>query len=772
MIGEDVLRGINDLFRRRVPQILGVYLAAGWAMLEFTDWLVNRYALSPHLIDLGLVAWALMIPTVLILAYYHGAPGRDRWTRVETIGVPLNVLVAAIVLVVVFAGRELGAVTRSVTVEDETGATVEREIPKSEFRKSLAILHFDNATEDDSLDWLQYGIPLALQFDLSQDYFIDFRYHPHFSQRLKEEGYADGTGVPLTLKRDIAEHLHMDHFVTGTLKRADGALRVDLTLYNTRSGKPIGEHSYALSDPLELTDRISVQLKQDLGIPEQHVEEAEDLPVAELLTTSPDAFRSFVEAYREAYVEGDWAGAVPPLEAAVSTDPGFAAAHLERFQAYTLINDIAKGTEALETAMRQLYRLPERIGLVVKTQYYWLVKQDIEKAKATAAMHTELLPEDAAAHVQLATFHQLQREYDRAVAGYMRALDLDPGQVELLLRIAELHRGSGDLDSALAYHRRYTDESPRDPRGFTALGDLYRLMGDHAQAREAYERALLLEGDHVPALVRLARLEVNLGQFPAAERHFQEALEASTTAAQRALVFEGLMTYERRRGHPNRAIEHMHSRWSELEASQPPFAVLQFKLGELGLYVLAGRAQAARDSLEAIGARLSPPFDVLTAFGEASIYLEMEEPDSLESALPGLTNLIERLGLESQLRGLAVFAEGQVYEWRGACDQAVINYERALEIQPESRGFHIALGRCYRKLDQLRRAEEHLLRYLEVVPYHPEARYELALVYQGFGKLEEALDHLGVALEVWSDAEPGFEPAREAREKMRELGGT
>jgi tetratricopeptide (TPR) repeat protein len=522
VIGEGSMTSVSDLFRRRVPQILGVYLAAGWGMLEFTDWVVNRYSLSPHLIDLSLVAWALMIPTVLILAYFHGAPGRDRWTRVEKIGIPVNVLVAATVLVVMFAGRELGPVTRSVTVEDETGATVEREIPKSEFRKSLAIFHFDNATQDDSLDWLQYGIPLALQFDLSQDYFIDFRYHPHFSQRLKEEGYGDGTGVPLTLRRDIAEHFHMDHFVTGTLNRRDGALQVDVTLYNTHSGKPIGQHSYPLSDPLNLTDRISLQIKQDLGIPESHIEEAEDLPVAELMTTARDAFRSFVEAYGAAYVEGDWA---------VSTDPGFAAAHLERFQAYTLINESDKGLQALETAMRQLYRLPERIRLGVKTQYYWLVKQDIEKAKATAAMHTELLPEDAAAHVQLATFHQLQREYDRAIAGYTRALELDPGQVELLLRIAEIYRESGDLEAALKYYRRYTEESPRDPRGFTALGDLYRLMGDHAGAREAYERALLLEGEHVPALVHLARLEVNVGEFPAAERHLQEALDDRRTAS-------------------------------------------------------------------------------------------------------------------------------------------------------------------------------------------------------------------------------------------------
>ena len=32
----------QDLMTRRVPHILGIYLAAGWAVLQFIDWVVNR----------------------------------------------------------------------------------------------------------------------------------------------------------------------------------------------------------------------------------------------------------------------------------------------------------------------------------------------------------------------------------------------------------------------------------------------------------------------------------------------------------------------------------------------------------------------------------------------------------------------------------------------------------------------------------------------------------------------------------------------------------
>jgi len=73
--------------RRRVPHIVGAYFAGGWILLEFTDWAVGRWILSPHITDFVVTAWLFMIPAVALLAWTHGAPGRDRWTRVEIIGV-------------------------------------------------------------------------------------------------------------------------------------------------------------------------------------------------------------------------------------------------------------------------------------------------------------------------------------------------------------------------------------------------------------------------------------------------------------------------------------------------------------------------------------------------------------------------------------------------------------------------------------------------------------------------------------------------------------
>jgi len=38
---------MRKLLHRRVPQIVGAYFAGGWIVLEFTDWAVSQYTLSP-----------------------------------------------------------------------------------------------------------------------------------------------------------------------------------------------------------------------------------------------------------------------------------------------------------------------------------------------------------------------------------------------------------------------------------------------------------------------------------------------------------------------------------------------------------------------------------------------------------------------------------------------------------------------------------------------------------------------------------------------------
>ena len=91
----------KKILDRRVPQILGSYFIGATTLLFFIDWLAAKYDFSDYYTSLGLFGLICIVPSVIILAYFHGAPGKDEWTKVEKYGIPINIFFIAIAL---FAG--------------------------------------------------------------------------------------------------------------------------------------------------------------------------------------------------------------------------------------------------------------------------------------------------------------------------------------------------------------------------------------------------------------------------------------------------------------------------------------------------------------------------------------------------------------------------------------------------------------------------------------------------------------------------------------------
>ena len=90
----------KELIHRRIPQIIGSYLIAGTSLILFVDWLVNRYSLPEYYTTLSLFGIITIIPSVFIIAYFHGAPGKDEWNKIEKIGIPVNIIFIFFVLLI------------------------------------------------------------------------------------------------------------------------------------------------------------------------------------------------------------------------------------------------------------------------------------------------------------------------------------------------------------------------------------------------------------------------------------------------------------------------------------------------------------------------------------------------------------------------------------------------------------------------------------------------------------------------------------------------
>ena len=83
---------IKTLLERRVPQIIGSYFITGTTLVFFIQYLVDKYHFPAHYPTLALFGLIGILPSVIIISYFHGAPGKDEWNKIEKYGVPVNIV--------------------------------------------------------------------------------------------------------------------------------------------------------------------------------------------------------------------------------------------------------------------------------------------------------------------------------------------------------------------------------------------------------------------------------------------------------------------------------------------------------------------------------------------------------------------------------------------------------------------------------------------------------------------------------------------------------
>mgnify|MGYP000271256108 CR=1 FL=1 len=760
----------RDLIDRRVPQYLALYIGAGWGLVQFIAFIEERYLISPHWTDLCLLVLALLLPSVLIWTYNHGRPGQDRLRASDKVGIPANFALAAVVVWLVFGGKDLGAMTHTLAAEDDEGNRVERVVPKAEYRKRLGV--FTPAAPGDSAsDWLGDALAVGVSSDLIQDAFIDLRYGPFFTERLRRAGFEPGQPVPLALQRTVAREMHLSHFLTGRVEPAADGVRATIDLYRASNGQRVTSRSYEAGDVLALADSVSLGVRRDLGLPDAHLASVADLPVSERLTSSTAAFRRYVEGLRR-MMRGDWQGAEPSFVQALEIDPTFAMAALDLFSVRLFTGNAAEAVPALRTAMDHIYRIPERLHFAVNANHH-MMRGEHDRALEVLETGSALYPEDIQLHLMRAQLYMVDDRNRASIDALQEVLALDASQVEHLRSIGELWLDEGEYDSALVYYGHYSEADPGDAEVQTAIGKAYSLRGQHDRARAAYEQALTLEPSSVETRVALARLAIAVGEAAEARRQIAEAAAAARTAHERSLVARTHAELEEWRGRYGAALEHRSEMLHHAVAANPPLIVAVMELATLDNYVYAGRAADAQRVLERLETRLAGPYAAMGHLGRVQMELARAAPDPtrLESSAAQMSALIEQQGF-AMLEPHVVNARARAAELRGRHDEALRLYARQLELDPTEVDPLIESARVLRSMGRQQEAERSAREALRVRPGDPEARMELGLALLAQRRRADARAELERAAAIWADAEPAFHPAQRVREQLAAVTGT
>src|SRR5579859_6753148 len=360
--------------------------------------------------------------------------------------------------------------------------------------KSVAVLYFNNLSQDQSLNWLDSGLTDMLTTNLAQVKGLDVLSTERVLGAV-QRATKGGKSLDPAQAQSVARDAGADAYITGALlKIGPTQLRLDVRAQDTSTGQIL------FSDKLEgqdvqsifgMVDRLTASLASSF------------LPASDVPQKAPEieqASTSNVEAYRHYQLGLDYGrrflipDAVRELEEAIRLDPQFALAYLRLSEQYFLWGDLRRGREVAAKVEQLKSHLPryEQLSLQAVTASW---SQDLEaEAAARQAMISEFPHSTMDRGILSSNLSHLGKEQE-AVDVLKQGLILDPKSEDLLNFQAYQLTRAGDLAGGLAADDAYIALRPGDPNPFDTRGDILYLAGHDDEAIAAYRKVLELKPD-------------------------------------------------------------------------------------------------------------------------------------------------------------------------------------------------------------------------------------------------------------------------------------
>lgn len=764
---------------------VGVYAAGCWVLIEILDRLVQRYMLSPYLTDI--VFWGLysLIPAVMLVAWTHGKPGKDKVTRLEKIGLPINFIATLGLLLTVFGDKNLNMAATRVTVNNELGQQETHYIPSEMFRRRMAVFFWENDSGNPDLDWLRYGVTELLVQDLQQNPFILANspwnnFGNGFYPRMRQAGFADGLGVPRSLMREIAAEANRQYFIEGALDSQSGEYLLTARIWDTQTLEQLVELQAHGWDIYTAVDKLSKGIREALDVPRASRQMAEDMPLTETYGESQDALKAYLQGLNARLFENDFDTSNAYLDQATRIDPNFVLGFYVKAVNLVEAGKLPAAQQVLAKAQALDYRLPSRDRAQLRFLHYRLAGEN-EKLMSFLKMQATI-HDDATSHGRLATMYAVGGELEAAKKEYLETLAKDPLNVGIYLQLSNLERASGDLQAAVHYARQYQEQKPEDIEAHLQLGDLLRDSGDLEAARVQYKEAQVLQNLPVRPTVSLALLLAREGDMNQAQAYLEQADVFAQTPTEKALVRSGACYLQSRLGKIREAVRLVREQEQYLRQAQSP---LQVTLGVyaplISYYLLLDDVDAARNALATAQSELQAPMDRFLAFSEAVVLAREKNFDAAEAALQRGREIIEQFKLKTIAFDVPLVA-AKIAKARGDDEATARHYLEALtlleksaiggELQMSTPMLYAEVAAAQVRSGQLEAAQQSLQRGFRLDPSEPMLWLARAHLQQARKLDRMALASANYALAVWADADDDYIMVRQARALAAELGET
>ena len=221
------------------------------------------------------------------------------------------------------------------------------------YKTTLAVLHFENKTGDEDLDYLGRCLYEWISSDLMQSKYLNV--------------LPEGSQYPAERRQGSAGSMGAQHILRGSFKKDGGQFCITARIHDPSSEVNIGTievTSAALEEIPSLVDDLTTEIKAALNLTPDQMKNNLDEAAGRITTPSPEAMRHYT-AGRSYFSEGQVSAAISSFQKAVIIDPEFALAHGKLGMAFPqqTLSAYSEKADALLRALEHPDRLSERAFL-------------------------------------------------------------------------------------------------------------------------------------------------------------------------------------------------------------------------------------------------------------------------------------------------------------------------------------------------------------------------------------------------------------------------
>jgi TolB-like protein/Tfp pilus assembly protein PilF len=447
-----------------------LYGAGAWGLLQGLQYVSDAFQWPPAVRQVALLAALVGLPVVLVLAWYHGDRGEQRFRGTEVAIIALLFLVGGGIFWVYERGRETPAAAGAQETVVDPAQSVRTAPPDA---KSIAVLPFVNMSSDKEQEYFSDGLTeevLNLLVKL-----------PDLKVIARTSSFAyKGKDTKIA---DIARELNVAHILEGSVRKAGDRIRVTAQLIHAADSSHLWSETYdrTLEDVFEVQDDIANKVVKALDLTLRGKQGQ-----ASLRPTNVAAYNLMLQGQylMQRRTEESYAAARKYLERSLKEDNSYAPtwaalAYLHVFEAddgyVSGVDGYARGRKAAQRAL-------------------------------------ELNPELATAHIVMAWIQGFEFDWVSAEQSARRALALEPNNAVVLRLGGVVTAELGQSDEGVAILRRAIELDPLDEVSHSFLAAQLVMAGHPEEAEPVYRRARDLNGDPTSHAWGLAEALLNQGR--------------------------------------------------------------------------------------------------------------------------------------------------------------------------------------------------------------------------------------------------------------------